>query len=260
MSDAAPVQPPAGDGVRALVSVFKRELGGYFATPVAYVFIVVFLALIGVFTFNQSLGGLYERGQADLEPMFYFLPWLYLFLIPAVTMRLWSEERRSGTIELLMTLPVPVWSAVLGKWLAAWAFTTVALLLTFPIWITINYLGDPDNGAVLTGYIGGILMAGSFLALGACLSAVTKSQVIAFVITAVACLVFVLAGRGTVVEYISGWAPAWLTEAVGSFGFAERTSRMGQGVIELRDIFFFVSLAAAALLCNTVIVQHKKAG
>jgi len=246
-----------GDGVRALGSVFRRELGDYFATPVAYVFIVVFLFLAGVFTF--SIGGLYERGQADLLPLFRFLPWMYLFLIPAVTMRLWSEERRSGTIELLMTLPVPAWSAVTGKWLAAWVFATVALLLTFPAWITVNVLGDPDNGAIFTGYLGGVLMAGAFLALGAFISALTKSQVIAFVLTAVACLFFVLIGFQPVMDFFSGVLPGWLTEVIGSFSFLGRTERMGQGVIEIRDVFFFASLAAAALIANIAIIGHKKA-
>ena len=155
-------------------SIIKRELAGYFATPVAYVFIVVFLFLTGIFTFY--MGSFFERGQADLQPFFSFHPWLYLFLIPAVSMRLWAEERKSGTIELLMTLPISVTQAVIGKFLAAWAFAAVALLLTFPIWITVNYLGEPDNGTILAGYLGSLLMAGSYLAIGSCISAVTRNQ------------------------------------------------------------------------------------
>ena len=172
--------------------VFRRELRSYFATPVAYVFIVIFLMLTGVFTFY--LGGFYEREQADLRPFFNFHPWLYLFLVPAVAMRLWAEERKSGTIELLMTLPVSPLQAVVGKFLAAWAFIGIALLLTFPIWITVNYLGDPDNGVILSAYTGSFLMAGGFLAIGSCISATTRNQVIAFVLTVVVCFGFLLAG------------------------------------------------------------------
>ena len=177
-------------------ALFRRELQSYFATPVAYVFIVIFLVLMGTFTFY--LGNFYERGQADLGPFFIFHPWLYLLLVPAIAMRLWAEERKTGSIELLMTLPITPWQAVLGKYLAAWAFTGVALLLTFPIWITVNYLGDPDNGAIVAAYIGSFLMSGGFLAIGACLSATTRNQVIAFVITVVVCFVFLASGFPTV--------------------------------------------------------------
>jgi ABC-2 type transport system permease protein len=158
--------------MKGMIAVFKRELLGYFVTPVAYVFIVIFLVLTGVFTFE--IGGFYERGQADLRPFFDFHPWLYLFLIPAVSMRLWAEERRGGTIELLLTLPLALWATVAGKFLAAWAFTGIALVLTFPTWITVNVLGDPDNGAIVTGYIGSFLMAGGFLAIGSCVSAMSS--------------------------------------------------------------------------------------
>src|SRR5688572_10687229 len=157
--------------------IFRRELASYFATPLAYVFIVIFLLLAGAFTFY--LGGFYDRGQADLDPFFNFHPWLYLFLIPAISMGLWAEERKSGSIELLMTLPVTLAQAVWGKFLAAWSFAAVALALTFPIWITVNYLGDPDNGAIFAGYIGSLLMAGGFLAIGTCMSALTRNPVIA---------------------------------------------------------------------------------
>ena len=181
-------------------AIFRRELRSYFATPVAYVFIVIFLVLMGTFTF--SLGGFYERGQADLQSFFNFHPWLYLFLVPAIAMRLWAEERKSGSVELLMTLPITPWQAVLGKYLAAWAFTGIALALTFPIWITVNYLGDPDNGAILAAYIGSLLMAGGFIAIGSCLSAITRNQVIAFVITVVVCFGFLLSGFPMVLERV----------------------------------------------------------
>ena len=170
----------------------KRELHSYFATPVAYVFIVVFLFMTGIFTFY--LGSFYERNQADLDSFFQFHPWLYLFLIPAIAMRLWSEERKSGTIELLMTLPITITEAVIGKFLAAWCFTAIALALTFPIWITVNYLGEPDNTVIVASYIASLLMAGGFLAIGSCISALTKNQVIAFVISVVICFLFILSG------------------------------------------------------------------
>lgn len=186
--------------------LFWRELSSYFATPIAYVFIIIFLFLTGIFTFY--LGNFFERGQADLLPFFSFHPWLYLFLIPALAMRLWAEERKSGTIELLLTLPITITEAVLGKFLAVWAFTAITLFLTFPMWISVNYLGNPDNAVILAGYIGSLLMAGAFLAIGACMSALTKNQVIAFIITVVVCLTFILSGFPLVLDFFSGWAPA----------------------------------------------------
>ncbi|MEM1330269.1 MAG: ABC transporter permease [Planctomycetota bacterium] len=238
-------------------AVFRRELGGYFATPVAYVFIVVFLLLAGVFTF--ALGGLYERGQADLQPLFNTVPWLFLFLIPAVSMRLWSEERRGGSIELLVTMPAPIWSSVIAKFLAAWAFTLLALALTFPAWVTVSRLGEPDHGAILAGYAGSALMAGAFLAVGACVSAATKSQVIAFVLGASACMVFVLAGFGPVIEFLRGWAPGWLVEGVGALGFLTRAQNFARGVIELADLVYFATVIAAALIACAAIINAKKA-
>ena len=243
--------------MRGLGPVFRRELSGYFATPVAYVFIVIFLILTGVFTFQ--LGGFYERNQSDLRPFFDFHPWLYLFLIPAVSMRLWAEERKSGTIELLMTLPVSRAAAVLGKFLAAWAFCGVALVLTFPLWITVNYLGEPDNGSIFMGYVGSLLMAGGFLAIGACVSASTKSQVIAFIVSVVFCFGFLLAGFAPVTDFISGWAPQSVVETVSSFSFLTRFDSISKGVLDLRDMIFFASLIAVCLVMNSAILEAKKA-
>jgi len=242
-----------------MLAVLKRELIGYFATPVAYVFIVVFLVLTGVFTFSEELGNFYNRGQADLVPFFTFHPWLYLFLIPAISMRLWAEERRSGTIELLMTLPVPPWAAVVGKFLAAWLFAGLALALTFPMWITVNVLGEPDNGAILTAYIGSFLMAGGFLAVGACISALTRSQPIAFVLTTVACFLLLLAGFPFVQDALAGWAPASVRDAIAGLSFLTRFSAISRGVIALPDLVFFLSLIAVALAANAVVVDLKKA-
>ena len=238
-------------------ALFRRELQSYFATPVAYVFIVIFLVLMGAFTFY--LGNFYERGQADLGPFFIFHPWLYLLLVPAITMRLWAEERKTGSIELLMTLPITPWQAVLGKYLAAWAFTGVALLLTFPIWITVNYLGDPDNGAIVAAYIGSFLMAGGFLAIGACLSATTPNQVIAFVITVVVCFVFLASGFPMVLDFFTSWAPQILVDGIASLSFLTHFESISKGVIDLRDLIYFGFLILAFLYANTIVLRWLQA-
>lgn len=243
-----------------MLAVLKRELGGYFLTPVAYVFIVIFLVLTGVFTFAQGLGGFYERGQADLAPFFGFHPWLYLFLVPAVSMRLWAEERRSGTIELLLTLPVPTWAAVVGKFLAAWVFVGIALALTVPVWITVNVLGDPDNSAIVTAYLGSFLMAGGVLAIGAAVSATTRSQVIALVVSASACFVLLIAGHPPVQDLLASWAPASVAETIAGFSLLTRFESLSKGVVAARDLVFFLSLIAVALAINGVVVEAKKAG
>ncbi len=237
--------------------IFKRELTAYFATPIAYVFIVIFLFLSGIFTFY--LGGFFERGQADLTSFFSFHPWLYLFLIPALAMRLWAEERKTGTIELLLTLPISMTDAVLGKFLAAWAFTAIALALTFPLWITVNYLGDPDNGAIFAGYLGSLLMAGAFLAIGSCISALTKNQVIAFVITVVVCLAFILSGFPLVLDFFSGWAPQIIVETISSFSFLTHFDAVSKGVVDGRDLIYFSSLMAFWLFANVILLEIKKA-
>ncbi|MBS0197978.1 MAG: ABC transporter permease subunit [Planctomycetes bacterium] len=242
--------------MHGLGPVFRRELAGYFVTPVAYVFIVIFLILTGIFTFE--LGNFFERNQSDLRAFFDFHPWLYLFLIPAVSMRLWAEERKTGTLELLMTLPVSRAAAVAGKFLAAWAFTGVALVLTFPVWITVNYLGRPDNGAIFFGYIGSLLMAGGFLAIGACISACTKSQVIAFILTVVVCFLFLLAGFSPVTNFLQGWAPPIIVDTIQSFSFLTRFDSIAKGVIDARDMVFFASLIVVCLFINGVVLESKK--
>jgi ABC-2 type transport system permease protein len=237
--------------------ICKRELASYFATPIAYVFIVIFLMLSGAFTFY--LGNFFPRGQADLVTFFGFHPWLYLFLIPALTMRLWAEERRGGTIELLFTLPVTMLQAVLGKFLATWIFAAITLALTFPMWLTVNYLGDPDNGIILASYIGSLLMAGAFIAIGSCISALTKNQVIAFVITVVVCLGFILSGFPLVLDFFSGWAPEFLIEAISSFSFLTHFDAISKGVLDLRDAIYFFSLTAFWLYANAILIELKKA-
>jgi ABC-2 type transport system permease protein len=237
-------------------SIFRREFGSYFATPLALVFIVFFLALAAAFAFQ--FGNFYERGQADLAPFFSYHPWLYLFLIPAISMRLWAEERKSGSIELLMTLPVTLWQAVIGKFLAAWAFAGVALALTFPMWITVNYLGDPDNGTILAGYIGSFLMAGGFLAIGACLSAATRNQVIAFIFTVVLCFVFLLSGFPIVLGAFDGW-PQPIVDAIASLSFLTHFHSMSKGVIDLRDLLYFATVIGVWLAATTIVLDMKKA-
>ena len=233
--------------------IIKRELGAYFSTPLAYVFIVIFLALSGALTF--FMGAFFERGQADLVSFFSFHPWLYLFLIPAVSMRLWAEERKTGTVELLLTLPTPTWVVVIGKYLAAWAFIGIALVLTFPLWITVNFLGTPDNGVIVASYLGSLVMAGGYLAIGSCLSAVTKNQVIAFILTAVVCFLFLMSGVELVQSFFQGWAPSFVLEALASMSFLTHFNTIIRGVIDLRDVVFFGSIIGVFLYFNAAVID-----
>ena len=239
------------------LSVMRRELRGYFSTPLAYVFIVIFLILSGWFTFN--FGNFYNGGQASLAPFFNYHPWLYLFLVPALSMRLWAEERKTGTIELLLTLPLEVWESVTGKFLAAWAFTAIALALTFPIWVTVNYLGNPDNGVIVAAYLGSLMMAGGFLAIGSCVSATTNNQVIAFILTVVVCFAFLLAGFQPLLSPLVGWVPQPIIDAVASLSFLTHFASISKGVIDLRDIIYFALLIGTFLYAN-VLVLHMKRG
>lgn len=244
--------------MKYVLPVLRRELAAYFATPLAFVFIVIFLVSMGIFTFY--VGHFYDNGVADLSVFFGYHPWLYLFLVPAISMRLWAEERRTGTIELLLTLPLPLWATVLGKFLAAWIFTGLALALTFPIWLTVNYLGHPDNGVVLASYLGSFLMAGAYLSIGACFSSTTKNQVIAFVVTVVVCFLFTVSGAPLVLDLFRAWAPLPLIEAVSSFSFLTHFAAITAGVLDLRDVLYFVSLMALFLTLNVVLVDLKKSG
>jgi len=238
-------------------TILRRELGSYFATPLAYVFILIYLIVINALTFY--LGGFFERGQADLDPFFTFHPWLYLFLIPALSMRLWAEERKSGSIELLMTQPVTLWEAVLGKFFAAWIFAGVALVLTFPIWITVNYLGDPDNGAIFAAYIGSLLLAGGFLAIGSCASALTRNQVIAFILGVVTCFAFLLAGYPLVLDGVKGIFPQAIVDMVASLSFLTHFQSIAKGVIDIRDLLYFGMLIAFFLIATAVTLDVRKA-
>src|SRR5579863_4100184 len=237
--------------------IFRRELGSYFATPLAYVFIVIFLIMAGILTF--FLGNFFERGQADLVPFFGFHPWLYLVLVPALSMRLWAEERKSGTIELFLTLPIRMTEAVVGKFLAAWCFAGIALALTFPFWITVNVLGAPDNGVILASYIGSFLMAGATLAIGAAVSAATKNQIIAFIVTAALVFVLIAAGTPTVIGLFEGWAAESVIRAVAGASLFGHFTAITRGVLDLRYLVYFLSLIVAFLGANAVLVDLMKA-
>jgi ABC-2 type transport system permease protein len=237
--------------------IMRRELASYFATPLAYVFILIFVVMANYLTF--FLGGFFERGQADLEPFFSFHPWLYLFLIPAITMRLWAEERKSGSIELLMTQPIKLWDAVLGKFLAAWIFTALALALTFPLWITVNYLGSPDNKTILAAYIGSLMLAGGFLAIGSCMSALTRSQVIAFILGVVVCFLFLLIGFfPAMASDFPGWAQS-LVQAIASLSLWDHFRSIAKGIIDIRDLLYFAMLIGFFLLATSITLDVRKA-
>ncbi len=237
--------------------VFRREFAGYFITPVAYVFIVLFLALAAALTFY--VGAFFERGRADLQSFFQWHPWLYLFFMPAISMRLWAEERKTGTIELFLTLPVSTAAAVLGKFLAAWAFAGLALALTFPIWLTVNYLGEPDNGVIVASYVGSLLMAGAYLAIGSCLSALTRNQAIAFVLTVAVCFLFNVLGAGVMQPILGDAAPADLLETLASFSLLSHFNNIVKGVIDLRDIVYYALAIGVWLAAAAITVDLKKA-
>ncbi len=236
--------------------MFRREFAAYFATPVAAVFLSVFLVLAAALPFQ--LGRFYEQGQADLATFFAFHPWLYLFFVPAVAMRLWAEERKAGTLELLLTLPLTTAQAVVGKFLAAWAFVGLALALTFPMWVTVNYLGEPDNGAILAAYAGSILMAGGLLAVGSCLSAVTRSQVVAYVLSVAVGLVLLLAGHDLVLSAVRTWAPVWLVESVAAMSFLTHFQAVARGVLDLADLLYFLLTIALWLAATTIVLDRGR--
>ena len=240
-----------------LIIIFHREFTGYFRTPLASIFLLVFLALSAGMTF--FMGQFFQRGQADLNSFFVWHPWLFLILMPAIGMRLWAEERKSGTIELLMTLPVTNSQLVLGKFLASWFFTLLAIIMTIPIWITVNYLGEPDNGVIFISYLGSWLMAGCFLSLTSCLSMLTKNQVIAFIVSTISCFIMVMAGFGLVLASVRSWAPLWFTEVIQSFSFLSHFKRIQYGVLDLTTFIFFISMIMICISINIFLVQLKKA-
>lgn len=244
------------NGLQNLKAIVKRELAGYFGSPVAYVFIVIFLLLSAFFTF--SVGQFYEMGQADLRAFFQWHPWIYLFLIPAIGMRLWADERRTGTLELLLTLPVTLTEVILGKFLAAWLFIGLALVLTFPMVITVLYLGHPDIGAILCGYFGSFMLAGAYLSVGTMTSSLTRNQVISFILAVVVCLFLVLSGWTPVTDFLTGWAPRWLVDVIAGFSFMPHFTSIERGVIDLRDILYYLSVIFFMLFANGVVLQNRR--
>ncbi|MEA3206988.1 MAG: gliding motility-associated transport system permease protein [Chthoniobacter sp.] len=244
--------------VSPIKTIAKRELSGYFSSPVAFVFIVIFLLLSGFFTF--MVAGFFDRGEANLGAFFAWHPWLYLFLVPAVGMRMWSEERRLGTIELLLTMPVTPWQAIVGKFLAAWAVCALALLLTFPVVVTVNYLGHPDNGVIAAGYIGSLLMAGAYLAISAMTSAMTRNQVVSFIVAVVLSLFLILAGWPPVTNLLVKWASPWLVDGIAAFSVMTHFESIQKGVLDSRDILYFLSVIVFALFTTGVIIRAHRAG
>lgn len=242
----------------AIRTIAKRELAAYFESPVAYVFLVIFLLLAGFFTF--TFGGFFERGEASLAAFFNWLPWLFLFLVPAAGMRLWSEERRLGTIELLLTLPVATWQAIVGKFLASWLFLIVALALTFPMIVTVNWLGDPDNGVIVSGYVGAALLAGAYLAISCMTSALTRNQVIAFILSVVVCLLLILVGFAPLTDLLARWASPWLVESVARLSVLTYYDGFQKGVLDSRGLLYFGSIIAYALFVTGVVIRNHRTG
>jgi len=238
-------------------TIAKRELGGYFSSPVAYVFIVIFLLLSGFFTF--MVGGFFERGDDSLVSFFMWHPWFYLFLVPAVGMRLWAEERRVGTLELLFTMPVTPWQAIVGKFLASWLFLALALVLTFPLVISVNHLGSPDNGVIFAGYVGSLMMAGAYLAISCMTSALTRNQVVSFILAVVLCLFLILAGFPPVTNLLAHWS-ATLVDIIASFSFITHYEGFQKGVLDSRDVIFFLSVIGFSLFTTGVILRGHRAG
>ncbi|HEY0338024.1 MAG TPA: ABC transporter permease [Burkholderiales bacterium] len=242
----------------AVKAIMKRELGGYFTSPIAYVFLVIFLLLTGFFTF--TVGNFFERGEASLVSFFTWHPWLYLFLVPAVGMRLWSEERRLGTLELLLTMPITTWQAIVGKFLASWLFLALALALTFPVVITVNWLGDPDNGVIAAGYVGSLLLAGAYLAISCMTSAMTRNQVISFILSVMICLFLILAGYTPVTDLLTRFANAFVVQVIAAFSVMTHFEAFQRGVLDTRDVIFFVSVIGFALFTTGVIIRNQRAG
>lgn len=247
------------NAIANIKTVAKRELGGYFSSPVAYVFLVIFLLLTGFFTFTME-GNFFQMGQASLDSFFKWHPWLYLFLVPCVGMRLWAEERRVGTIELLLTKPITAWQAIVGKFVASWLFLGLALALTFPVLITVNYLGSPDNGLIIGAYIGSFLMAGTYLAISCMTSAMTRNQVVSFIISVVICLFLVLCGFPPVTNLLTRMDKPWLVDLVSSFSVMTHFEPFAKGLLDSRNVIFFLLVIGFSLFTTGVIIRSHRAG
>ena len=243
--------------MKSIWTITKRELAGYFNSPVAYVFLVIFLLMTAAFTF--LIGQFMDRNQATLQPFFMWHPWIYLFLVPAVGMRLWSEERRQGTMELLLTLPISLWHCIIGKFLASWIFLTLALVMTFPIWITVNYLGNPDNSVIVASYIGSFFLAGAYLSITSMTSALTRNQVISFILSVVICLFLVLCGWPPVTDVVETLAPRSIVEFVAAFSVMPGIEQFNNGQIDSRAVIYFLSVIGFPLFATSVIIRGLRA-
>jgi ABC-2 type transport system permease protein len=244
--------------MKPVLTIVKRELSAYFTSPVAYVFLVIFLLLTGFFTFTA--GNFFERGEASLAAFFGWHPWLYLVVVPAIGMRLWAEERRSGTLELLFTMPITTWQAIVAKFLASWAFLAVALVLTFPAIVTVNLLGSPDNGIIVAGYLGSFLLAGTYLAITCMTSAMTRNQVVALILSVVICLFLILAGFNPVTDLLTRWASPALVDTVAAFSVVTHFDGFQRGVIDARDLGYFLSVIGFALFATGVVIRGHRSG
>lgn len=245
-------------GLASMLAVYRRELLAYLTTPTAYVFVAVFLFAIGLFTFQ--VGALFEQRRAELTAFFAFHPWIFMVFLPAVAMRLWAEEARSGALELLLTLPAPTWALVLGKFLAAWSIAGVALVLTFPLWITVNVLGSPDNAAIFTAYLASFLMAGAYLAIGSAMSAITPVQVVAFVLAVIVCFLFTVLGLPMVMDFFAGFVGGGVAEAMGRFSLLHHFDAAQRGVVEFRSLFYFVTLIGLFITFTALAVDARRGG
>ncbi|WP_138510790.1 ABC transporter permease [Maricaulis alexandrii] len=241
-----------------LVAVYRRELTAYFQTPLAYVFLAVFAFAAPAFAFH--VGRFFDTNRADLAPLFDYLPWLLVVLMPALAMRAWAEERDRGTLEFLMALPIPLWAMAAGKFLAAWSVAALAILLTFPMWIAVNYLGEPDNAAIATGYLGTLLLAGAYLAVGQALSATTANQVVAFVLGAGAAFLLTMAGLPFVLAALGENAPALVSEFVAGLSALDHYNAFRQGVIGVPDLIYFAGLITVSLALAGVLIAERRGG
>lgn len=245
-------------GLSSMLAIYRRELLSYLTTPTAYVFVAVFLFAIGLFTFQ--VGGLFEARRADLAPFFAFHPWIFMVFLPAIAMRMWAEETRSGALELLLTLPAPTWSLVLGKYLAAWTVAAAALLMTIPLWITVNVLGSPDNAAIFTAYLASLLMAGAYIAIGSVMSALTPAQIVAFVLAVLVSFLVTVLGLPLVLDFFSGVVGGAVAEAIARFSILHHFDAAQRGVVEFRSVFYFASLIALCLSFTVLAVDARRGG
>lgn len=240
-----------------LFVITKREFLGYFTTPIAWIFLIVFVMFSAILTFYA--GDFFVRNQADMQSFFTFQPWLYVLMIPAISMRLWAEERHQGTIELLMTLPFSTTQLVLGKFLASLAFMALALFLTIPVWITVNYLGTPDNGVIIVSYLASFLIAGTFLSVGSCVSAMTKNQIISFIISMALCMLLMFIGSDALMNLFAPVVTEKVLKILQSFSFLMHFASLIRGVLDFRDILFFISCSGLFLFATVIVLDHKKA-